>query len=501
MRAAIVGGIIAIFSLAAYGIVQAGWWPRGAGQPVSALVEASVPVAVETSAPVAAQVEASVPVAPLDDVAPLARAEIASNSNPVTAEAVAGPALAMTETSANPVIAPVVVAPVVVAPAAVAPAIVAPAAAALAAAKPVIAPAAPVVPPAAPAVRPVIASVAAPAAPAPAPAAFSAPTAQPIVLAQLVPAPITPTFRPAGSPPVAAPAAAAPAAAPVAAAAPAAVAASAAPPPAIRAPAIVCTNPNAMGISRVVEIDTTGGPGFGSQHFKTLDFLRDHEVVLTFDDGPWLNTTPAVLKALADQCLRATFFSIGKHATYYPEILKQVIAAGHTVGSHTWSHADLSKKTPDDAKEEIEKGLSAVHFYGGAPIAPFFRFPDLRHPPEMLTYLGQRNIASFSTDIDSFDFKIKKPDVLIKSLVGKLNKQGKGIILMHDFQKVTAAALPELLGQLKANGFKVVHMVPRDQATTLPQFDEAVLKDQKLPTLTNRPTSSVVRTISEVPGQ
>jgi 3-dehydroquinate dehydratase len=117
----------------------------------------------------------------------------------------------------------------------------------------------------------------------------------------------------------------------------------------------------------------------------------------------------------------------------------------------------------------------------------------------MLTYLGQRNIASFSTDIDSFDFKIKKPDQLIKSLMGKLNKQGKGIILMHDFQKVTAAALPELLGQLKANGFKVVHMVPKDQVTTLPQYDEEVLKDQKLPTVSQRPTESVVRTISEKP--
>jgi peptidoglycan/xylan/chitin deacetylase (PgdA/CDA1 family) len=286
----------------------------------------------------------------------------------------------------------------------------------------------------------------------------------------------------------------------------AAPAPAAAPPPAAQLPPapppkpIACANPNAMGLARTVEIDTTGGPGFGSQHFKTYDFLRDHEVVLTFDDGPWLNNTQAVLKALADQCLRATFFSIGKHATYYPEILHQVVAAGHTIGSHTWSHADLTKKTPDEAKEEIEKGLSAVHFYAGAATAPFFRFPDLRHPPEMLTYLGQRNIAIFSTDIDSFDFKIKKPDVLIKSLMGKLNKLGKGIILMHDFQKVTATALPELLGQLKANGFKIVHMVPKDQVTTLPQFDEAVLKDQKLPTVSQRPTSSVVRTISEVPG-
>jgi peptidoglycan/xylan/chitin deacetylase (PgdA/CDA1 family) len=271
-------------------------------------------------------------------------------------------------------------------------------------------------------------------------------------------------------------------------------------PPAPAKPAIACANPNAMGVSRVVEIDTSGGPGFGSQHFKTFDFLRDHEVVLTFDDGPWPNTTPAVLKALADQCLRATFFSIGKHATYHPEILKQVVAAGHTVGSHTWSHADLQavmKKSGEDAAiEELEKGASAVRMMAGAPIAPFVRFPDLRHPPELLTYLGGRNIASFSTDIDSFDFKIKKPEELTRSLIGKLNKLGKCIILMHDFQKGTAAALPQILGELQKNGFKVVHMVPKDMLTTLPQFDEAVLKENKLPTMSeNKPTDSVVRTI------
>jgi peptidoglycan/xylan/chitin deacetylase (PgdA/CDA1 family) len=494
MRAAIVGGIIAIISLAAYGIVQAGWWPRGGAGQQAVQVEA----APEAAPAQAAQVVASVPVAP----------QVASNSIVAAAEAPSAPAIVATETRANPVVAPAevtanpVIAPVapaavnanpVIVPIAAAAAAPVAASAAAPAVRPIIAPvaaaaAAPVAASAAaPAVRPIIAPVAAAEAPA-------APAAQPIVVAQLAPAPIAPTIRPAGSAPapVAAPV---PAAAPVAAAAPAAPLA--APPPAIKPPPIVCANPNAMGVSRVVEIDTTGGPGFGSQHFKTLDFLRDHEVVFTFDDGPWLNTTPAVLKALADQCVRATFFPIGKHSTYYPEILKQDVAAGHTIGSHTWSHADLSKKTPDEAKEEIEKGVSAVHFYAGTATAPFFRFPDLRHPPEMLTYLGQRNIASFSTDIDSFDFKIKKPDVLIKSLMGKLNKQGKGIILMHDFQKVTAAALPELLGQLKANGFKVVHMVPKDQITTLPQFDEAVLKDQKLPTVSQRPTESVVRTISE----
>jgi peptidoglycan/xylan/chitin deacetylase (PgdA/CDA1 family) len=277
--------------------------------------------------------------------------------------------------------------------------------------------------------------------------------------------------------------------------------AAAAPAATTRVAAPACVNPNALGISRVVEIDTTGGPGFGFQHFKSYDFLNDHEVVLTFDDGPWLGHTAAVLKALADQCLRATFFSIGKHATYYPEILKRVIASGHTVGSHTWSHADLQaavkKGGLEAAKEEFEKGASAVRMMAGAPIAPFFRFPDLRHPPEMLTYLGERNIASFSTDIDSWDFKIKKPEELTKSLMGKVRKAGKGIILMHDFQKGTSIALPQILEQLHQEGFKVVHMVPKEMLSTLPQYDELVLKENRLPTLTSRQTDSVVRTIGQ----
>jgi peptidoglycan/xylan/chitin deacetylase (PgdA/CDA1 family) len=267
-----------------------------------------------------------------------------------------------------------------------------------------------------------------------------------------------------------------------------------------RPAAPACNNPDALGVSRVVEIDTTGGPGFGFEHFKELDFLRDHEVVLTFDDGPWV-TTPAVLKALADQCVRATFFPIGKHSTYYPEILRQVAAAGHTIGSHTWSHPDLvavEKKSEQDAKDEIEKGLSAVHWaLQGVPHAPFFRFPDLRHPPEMVTYLGTRNIAIFSTDIDSFDFKLHKPEQVVASVMGKLGKRGKGIILMHDFQKPTSLALPTILAQLKAGGYKIVHMVPKDDVVTLPQYDEMIPKEVPggLQTVSSRPVSSVIRTI------
>ncbi len=211
-----------------------------------------------------------------------------------------------------------------------------------------------------------------------------------------------------------------------------------------------CANPDALGIARVVEIDTTGGPGFGFEHFKQLDFLRDQEVVLTFDDGPWPVNTPSVLKTLADECTTGIFFSIGKHATYYPEILKQVLAAGHTIGTHTWSHATLTNKklTEDQRKEEIEKGFSAVKWaLGGVSPAPFFRFPALQHPPEMVTYLGTRNIAIFSCDLDSFDFKARNAQQVIDVTMKKLDKLGKGIILLHDFHKHTAEALPDLAAQ------------------------------------------------------
>jgi peptidoglycan/xylan/chitin deacetylase (PgdA/CDA1 family) len=257
-----------------------------------------------------------------------------------------------------------------------------------------------------------------------------------------------------------------------------------------------CTNPDALGISRVVEIDTHGGPGFGFEQYKAYDFLEPGEIVLTFDDGPWPNNTPAVLAALAAQCIKATFFPIGKHATWHPEILKQVVAEGHTIGSHTWSHADLSKKTAAEGKDEIENGISAVAASAGRPLAPFFRFPALRQTPELLAYLGERNIAIFSADLDSFDFMTKRPEQVIASVMTKLKKRGKGIILMHDFQRPTSIAMPELLVQLKAAGFKVVQVKAKDTVTTLPQYDAAMVKVLAGQTIDARPTASVVRTLA-----
>ncbi len=227
-----------------------------------------------------------------------------------------------------------------------------------------------------------------------------------------------------------------------------------------------CANADALGVSRVVEIDTTGGPGFGFEHFKQLDFLADKEVVLTFDDGPWPSNTPAVR---------------------------------HTVGAHTWSHANLNSKkmTEQQAKDEVEKGFSAVKLALGAAPSPFFRFPQLQHGPASMAYLGSRNIAIFSCDLDSFDFRAKDAAQIVNTVMTKLDKQGKGIILMHDFQKHTAEALPTLLGRLKAGGYKVVQMRAKAPLQTLAEYDDGLVKDMKLPTVSARALSNVVQTVSQ----
>jgi peptidoglycan/xylan/chitin deacetylase (PgdA/CDA1 family) len=206
---------------------------------------------------------------------------------------------------------------------------------------------------------------------------------------------------------------------------------------------------------------------------------------LTFDDGPWPGSTESVLKALADECAKATFFEIGEHASWHPQITKQVIDAGMTVGTHTWSHKDLARNPyandPEMAEQEIEMGNSAVHSAAaGGNVAPFFRFPDLQTPPQLLSYLAERNIAIFSTDIDSRDFTMHKPEQVVNSVMTQLEKRGKGIVLLHDFHRNTAAALPELLRQLKLVGYKIVHLVPKEQLATVPKYDEMFERRENL---------------------
>lgn len=233
------------------------------------------------------------------------------------------------------------------------------------------------------------------------------------------------------------------------------------------------TRDDVLGLSRIVEVDANGGPLFGRGNH---DFLRDGEIVLTFDDGPLRSHTRAVLKALAQNCTKATFFMVGRMAVADPVMVREVAKEGHTVGSHTWSHAKLSSLTAEKAEEEVELGLSAVAAALEAPPAPFFRFPYLRPNSGAVDYLKSRGIASFMIDVDSRDFRTRDPEEVQKNVLTQLAGRHKGILLFHDIQPSTAHALPALLAELKKRGFKVVHMVPKEPVRTLPEYDARAAK-------------------------
>ena len=232
------------------------------------------------------------------------------------------------------------------------------------------------------------------------------------------------------------------------------------------------TTGQALGVSRVVEINASTGALFGSISTQRREerFLEAKEIVLTFDDGPMPTVTRSILDTLDRYCTKATFFSVGRMALAYPSTVKNIIERGHTVGSHTWSHPlNLKRLSLEKANEEIEKGHAAVTLAAGQPVAPFFRFPGLSDSGPMLKYLQARGIASFTVDTVSNDSYISDPDRLLAGVLKELELKKGGIVLFHDIKPATARMLPRFLAELHSRGYKVVHM--RAKGAVEPQPD------------------------------
>lgn len=247
--------------------------------------------------------------------------------------------------------------------------------------------------------------------------------------------------------------------------------------PALADPADCPARPGTLGVSRVIEVETKDGVRLGNMQYKDIDFLRPGEVVLTFDDGPLRRYSLAVLNALERHCTKATFFMVGRMAVSDPDMVQEIARRGHTVGSHTWSHKNLGRQSQSGAEREIELGISAVSAALGKPIAPFFRFPYLSDPKAMIAHLKERDTAIFSIDVDSNDFRTRDGNKMISNIMSGLSKHGKGILLFHDIQKSTARGIDELLDRLYRDGYKIVHLVPKDPIATLSNYDTDGMKE------------------------
>ncbi|RWF47558.1 MAG: polysaccharide deacetylase family protein [Mesorhizobium sp.] len=229
-------------------------------------------------------------------------------------------------------------------------------------------------------------------------------------------------------------------------------------------------------LAYATEPKETGAGGFFSSHsFSGLagrsvtvnsiaDLrLRNHEVVLTFDDGPMPGRTENILKVLDNAGVKATFMMVGQMARSYPALVREVAAHGHTIGTHTQNHANLTHMSATGAQAQIDGGIKSVSaalvpsMHG---VAPFFRFPYLASTATLRRQLAARGIVVIDADIDSKDYFPSTPDQVRKRTMAGIEQRGSGIILMHDIHPRTAQMLPHLLADLRAKGYKVVRLVP-----------------------------------------
>lgn len=222
-------------------------------------------------------------------------------------------------------------------------------------------------------------------------------------------------------------------------------------------------NPDALGTSRVLVVDPTEHPRVGTMQYGQTLPLKDHEVVLTFDDGPLPSKSNKVLEALAFQCVKATFFTIGKMATAYPEGVRKLRAAGHTIGTHSENHPLSFNRMPvERATQEINDGIAHTAAALGDPgaVAPFFRIPGLLRADGVEEYLASRGIMTWSADFLADDWRHITSAQVLHLALSRLEAKGKGILLLHDIQNRTATMLPTLLRELKSRGYHIVHVVP-----------------------------------------
>ncbi len=223
-------------------------------------------------------------------------------------------------------------------------------------------------------------------------------------------------------------------------------------------------HPDAIGTSRVITIDPNDYQRLGTLQYPQTLPLDDHEVVLTFDDGPIAPYSNQILDILASQCVKATYFLVGEMAKAYPAVVRRIRDEGHTIGTHSEDHPLRFDRISDEkVRWEIDAGIDNVSaaLGDGGGLAPFFRIPGFGRTDVVESELAARSLVVFSTDTVADDWHRRiSPSQIIARAMSRLEAKGKGMLLLHDIHPWTVAALPGLLKALKDKGFRIVQVVP-----------------------------------------
>lgn len=226
------------------------------------------------------------------------------------------------------------------------------------------------------------------------------------------------------------------------------------------------TDPAYAAATRVVTVPTENGPAFGTMQYPQTVPLGPREVALTFDDGPHPDNTIRILDILDRHCIKATFFMVGYYANKHPEIVREVAARGHIIGTHTWLHPNsLRQLSAAQAKREIRRGFEAVEAaLADAPaqdrdrLAPFFRFPGLNDSPALIHWLGERHVATFSCEFGADDWKPIGSAEVRRRAIRNIASVGRGILILHDTKPRTADMLSAFIVTMREQGYSFVQL-------------------------------------------
>jgi len=245
--------------------------------------------------------------------------------------------------------------------------------------------------------------------------------------------------------------------------------------------------PDALGTSRVLTISPNDFTRIGSLQYKQVLPLNDHEVVLTFDDGPLPPYSDRILDTLSSQCVKATYFLVGQMARAYPWVVRRIYNEGHTIGTHSLDHPLIFQNLPlERVEREVDGGISLVDAALGDPraLSPFFRIPGFGRSKVTEDFLAKHELVTWSTDVVADDwFRHIGAQAIVQRAMRRLEAKGRGILLLHDIHPTTAMALPMLLKRLKAEGFHVVHVVaagerPKSLPELVASHDSAKVRDK-----------------------
>jgi peptidoglycan/xylan/chitin deacetylase (PgdA/CDA1 family) len=231
-----------------------------------------------------------------------------------------------------------------------------------------------------------------------------------------------------------------------------------------------CLNPDALGTARTLAVDPAIFERVGTMQYRGTIPLRPKEIVLTFDDGPMLPMTASVLRSLREECVHATFFVVGRQARAHPAVVRQIAGEGHAVANHSESH-HLVALHGAHGVQEFDKGFASIRAAlepAGVEPAPFFRFPGLLNTHAVEAHAKAKKVSVMSADLLADDWTGIRAEHIIARGLARLGEKGSGIFLLHDVQPALALALPKLLRELKARGYRVVHIVPAPGAGAPP---------------------------------